>query len=323
MTFSVAITVRNDRDNTRALLDSLANQTRAPDELVVVDAFSTDGTWDAIQTFASAAPFPTRIEQHAGGRGAGRSRCVELATGDIVVFIDSDCVVPDDWLERYEKAWAQEAAREGKPLGAIGGASHTPPGSTDFQWAVDDVMSVMEEASFHGINTINCCYLKQAAHEAGLFDADLHTAEDPDINARIAKAGYRLQRVDNPVHHKRRETWGKLVRQHYEYGKGAAALLARHPEYFPVKERAVAPLMALSVLVFAALGFWHPIFWAAIPIGLIGVPLYTHRRLTLLFLRRHGLSARALRRLGVLWVVYVPYQWGVLIGRLNQEHVPK
>lgn len=318
MRMSVAITVRNDRAHMETLLASLARQTRLPDELVVVDAFSDDGTWEATQRFAAAAPFPTTLHQRGGGRGIGRSACVELASGDLVVFIDSDCDVPEDWLARYEQAWAEEEKRAPQPLGAIGGASHTPPGSTDLQWAVDDVMSVMEEHSFHGINTINCCYLREAAIEAGLFDNALHTAEDPDLNARIAKAGYHLQRVDNPVHHDRRGSWRKLVRQHYEYGIGAVALLRRHPEYFPLQERLVAPMMVLAPLaVLAASALWS--WWALplIPLGLVGVPLLTHRRLVARFLREHGIGRAWLRRLGVLWVVYVPYQWGVLVGRLR------
>ena len=41
---SVIMTVRNDRDGCRVSLDSLLAQTRTPDEIVVVDAGSTDGT---------------------------------------------------------------------------------------------------------------------------------------------------------------------------------------------------------------------------------------------------------------------------------------
>lgn len=317
MKISVAITVRNDRSNMAPLLDSLAKQSRAPDELVVVDAHSTDGTWELVEGFARTAPFPVVAVQHAGSRGAGRSECVRRAGGDVVAFIDSDCEVSPDWVARYERAWAEEQARApAVPLGAIGGANHTPPSSTALQHAIDDVMSVMEEASFHGINTINCCYLREAAAKAGLFDDDLHTAEDPDLNARIAKLGYRLTRVDNPCWHKRRDSWRKLVRQHYEYGKGAVSLLDRHPEYFPRIERIIPVAGAAAALVLLALGlFASPWFLALIPLGVVGVPLYTHRRLAHRFLQEHGVGRAWLQRLGVLWVVYVPYQCGVLAER--------
>ncbi len=317
--FSVAITVRNDRANLEALLASLEKQTRTPDEVVVVDAYSTDGTWEVTEAFAARAAFPVVAVQERGNRGVGRTRCVELATGEAVAFIDSDCTVSQDWLERFVRAWDEESAKSPKPLGAIGGANNTPPGSTDLMQAIDDVMSPMEEQSFHGINTINCVYLKAAVEAAGFFDASLHTAEDPDLNARIAKKGYHLTRVENPCWHKRRDSWKKLVRQHYEYGIGAWTLLYRHPEYFPWQEYWVAPIGSVLVLALvglgAVLGQFGLILLAAL--GLALVPLVAHRHWVKFFFDRHGVSGAWFRRLAILWIVYVPYQAGILMGRLK------
>lgn len=318
MRFTVAVTVRNDRANLEALLASLLVQDRRPDAVVVVDAASTDGTAEAARAFAAGAPFPVVVADEPGPRGVGRTKCLQLADGDVVAFVDSDCTVPPEWLARFEKAWDEEASRDPRPLGAIGGAGVTPPDSTPFQHAVEDVMGPAEAASFHGVNTINCCYLRSAALDAGAFDPKLHTAEDPDLNARIAKLGYRLTRVDNPCWHRRRETWRKLVRQHYEYGKGARTLLARHPEYFPWYEAWVAPagaLVAVALLVLAVLV--HPAFLALLAVLAVGTPWVVHRGYVGRFVRRYGLSAALGRRLGVLWVAFVPYQAGLLVARLG------
>lgn len=320
MRLSVAITVRNDRANMVDLLASLANQERPPDELVIVDAFSTDGTWEVIEGFAFAAPFRVLAVQEAGSRGAGRSRCVELATGDAIVFIDSDCTVPRDWLLRFEQGWRDESRKGEAPLGALGAPNQTPPGSSPLQYAIDDVMAQTEAASFHGVNTCNCVYLKSALVEAGLFDKALHTAEDPDVNARIAKLGYRLTRVDNPCWHKRRDGWRVLLRQHYAYGKGGWALLRRHPEYFPAIERWVAPVLAAGVLAGLLLAILaHPLF-ALVSLAAVTLPpLVVHRRMAFEFLRRYGPGRAWLRRLGVLWAVYIPYHAGILSARLQRE----
>lgn len=315
---SVAITVRNDKANMVDLLGSLARQERPPDELVVVDAFSTDGTWEAIQGFAFAAPFPVVAVQEAGSRGAGRSRCVELASGEAVVFIDSDCTVPADWLLRFERGWREESRKSAGPLGALGAPNQTPPGSSPLQYAIDDVMAQTEAASFHGVNTCNCVYLKSALVEAGLFDKGLHTAEDPDVNARIAKLGYRLTRIDNPCWHKRRDGWKVLLRQHYEYGKGGWALLRRHPEYFPGIERWVAPALSAALVGCLLLALVaHPLF-ALAALGVVSLPpIVVHRRMAWAFLRRYGLGRAWMRRLGVLWAVYIPYHAGILAARLR------
>jgi glycosyltransferase involved in cell wall biosynthesis len=314
---SVAVTVRNDRSNLEELLRSLAAQTTLPDELVVVDARSADGTFEAVETFAQTAPFPVVAVSEPCNRGQGRSRCVQLARGDLIAFIDSDCVAAPDWLARFVAAWERERVADAAPLGALGAPSHAPPGGTPFQRAVDDVMEPMEAASFHGVNTINCVYSREAVLQAGLFDAALHTAEDPDLNARLAKAGWRLARIDNPCVHKRRDTWRALTRQHFEYGKGGSALQRRHPEYFPRRERWMAPLMAAMSLAGLVLAWASPWFLLLPALALVALPLAVHRRLAWRFLRAYGPGPAWWRRLGVLWTVFVPYQMGVLVGRVT------
>lgn len=318
LSWTVAITVRNDREGMRAVLDSIGKQSAPPDEVVVVDAFSDDGTWDVIRAFASRAPFPVRAEQRAGPRGAGRTRCVELATCDVVAFLDSDCVAPATWLARFKEAWARESAVPGaQPLGALGGPYKAPAVATEFERAVDDVMEPMEAASFGGVNTGNSAYLRRATLDVGAFDVGLHTAEDPDLNARIRRAGYRLVRTDNEVLHERRVSWRKLVRQHYEYGKGGWVLMQRYPEYFPSIEAWVAPALVVATLVGLGLALVSPWFVLLTALGLATFPLVVHRRLAWRFLREYGPGPRWWRRLGALWVVYVPYHAGILVARLS------
>lgn len=321
--FTVAVTVRNDRANLESLLASLLVQTRVPDSVVVVDAASTDGTFESAAEFAKRAPFPVKAVVEPGPRGVGRTRCLGLADDDVVTFVDSDCTVPADWLERYERAWDAESARPGPPLGALGGAGVTPRGSSPLQLAIDDVMGPAEAASFHGVNTINCCYLREAALAAGAFDPTLHTAEDPDLNARIAKKGYRLLRIDNPCAHPRRDTWRKLLKQHYAYGVGARTLVARHPEYFPWYEAWVAPAGAATAVALLALGaLAHPSFLAVLVLLVLATPWVVHRGYVARFVRRFGLSPDLVRRLGVLWVAFVPYQAGMLVARFRRVAAP-
>lgn len=320
MRISVAVTVRNDRANMEELLRSLAAQTRRPDQLVVVDARSDDGTFEAVEAFASDAPFPVAAVSEPCNRGAGRTRCVELADGELVAFIDSDCVAHPAWLATFEDAWRAESAKGEAPLGALGAPTHAPAAGTPLQKAVDDVMEPMEAASFHGVNTTNCVYLREALRQVGMFDNDLHTAEDPDVNARIAAAGYRMARIDNGIDHKRRDSWPRLMRQHYAYGKGGAALLRRHRGYFPMRERAMAPTMAAATaagLLLAPLLSW---WFILLPLGaLVLLPWIVHRRLAWRLLRKNGPGMRWVRDLGVLWCVFVPYQAGVLVGRVRSR----
>ena len=74
-------------------LESILRQTRPPDEVIVVDDGSTDGTAGIAQAMGP----PVRwVRQENAGPGAARNLAIRLATGDFLAFLDSD----DLWLPR-------------------------------------------------------------------------------------------------------------------------------------------------------------------------------------------------------------------------------
>jgi glycosyltransferase involved in cell wall biosynthesis len=83
-------------------LESLASQTRLPDELVVCDDRSTDGTVDLLRGFAGRAPFPVRVLVNEERLGSTRnfSRAMGLCRGDLVFPADQDDVWDPTKLER-------------------------------------------------------------------------------------------------------------------------------------------------------------------------------------------------------------------------------
>lgn len=87
MRVSVVIPAYNRADLIGATLASLLAQTRPPDEIVVVDDGSSDGTPDAISAYGRAV---TLIRQENAGAGAARNRGFSASTGDVIHFMDSD-----------------------------------------------------------------------------------------------------------------------------------------------------------------------------------------------------------------------------------------
>jgi glycosyltransferase involved in cell wall biosynthesis len=80
----------------RQQLDSIAAQTRLPDELVLCDDRSTDETVQIVEEFAAAAPFPVRLHVNEGNLGVARNfeKAMGLCKGDLIALADQD----DVWL---------------------------------------------------------------------------------------------------------------------------------------------------------------------------------------------------------------------------------
>lgn len=98
MRVSVVVTVLNEADSLPRLLDSLAAQTRAPDEVVVCDGGSTDGT---LAFLAREQRLPLRVVHRAGANiSQGRNAAVETATGEIIAVTDAGVRLNRRWLER-------------------------------------------------------------------------------------------------------------------------------------------------------------------------------------------------------------------------------
>ena len=94
--FSIAMCTYNGARHLREQLDSVAAQSRLPDELVICDDGSTDATRAIIVDFAASVPFPVdlHVNDHNLGSTKNFERAISLCTGDLIALCDQD----DLWL---------------------------------------------------------------------------------------------------------------------------------------------------------------------------------------------------------------------------------
>jgi glycosyltransferase involved in cell wall biosynthesis len=94
MKISLIATVLNAEEHIGAFLASIAAQTRTPDEIVIVDGGSTDGTVAALR----AADGLTLLEEPGANISRGRNLAIAHAAHDVVAVADADCVYGPGWL---------------------------------------------------------------------------------------------------------------------------------------------------------------------------------------------------------------------------------
>ncbi len=95
---TVIATVFNEAETIDGFLRSLADQSRRPDEIVIVDAGSTDGTLERLMA-AAESDGNIRVIVEPGNRSHGRNTAIRNATNEIVACTDAGCTVGRRWLE--------------------------------------------------------------------------------------------------------------------------------------------------------------------------------------------------------------------------------
>ncbi len=215
---SVIITARNEERNLRHLLDSLVKQSGLC-EVILVDAGSSDRTASIAESYRGLLPGLAVIVQKCK-RGEGRNLGAQRATGDLLAFIDADCIANAFWLERIVAAW------QGRPDTVIAGHSVV----TGY-WAFTKLHRV--ELPNNGQDTTwpscNLAYPRALFDHLGGFDPAFVTAEDIDLNYRATETGARIEFApDAIVYAKARESIMSFLHQAYWNGYGRKQLTKKH-----------------------------------------------------------------------------------------------
>ncbi|HWE55072.1 MAG TPA: glycosyltransferase family A protein [Acidimicrobiales bacterium] len=220
---AVVVPVLNGASEIGSCVQAVLAQTRPPDEVIVVDNGSTDGTGDAAR--AAGATVMTLAE-----RGVYRARNVgwRATDAEVVAFTDADCVPAGTWLERLLGPF-----EDGDVAGA-GGEAVLPEVRTPAQrWAKLRGFMV-QETNFNNpfmpfLATANAAYRRTALDAVGGFEETFLSGGDTDIAWRIqAFAGGRLVfRPDAEVVHHFAEHWSELTSRSRRYAGGHAAMRVR------------------------------------------------------------------------------------------------
>lgn len=228
-TVAVVIPSRDRRDLLALTLDSLARQSRPPDQVIVVSDGSTDGTEDMVLAKAGSIPNLSLVRTEGIGPGAARNVGWRRTQAEIVAFIDDDCTATSSWIEAIIAPFSDEGT------GIVQGRT-VPDGPMGPH---DKSISVTSEYGLY--ETCNIAYRRTALEDAGGFDDRFglrpksrfrllhapHFGEDTHLAWRVKRKGWRSRFSDAAlVHH---AVFPRTYRQalRYEWGKSLFPYLLR------------------------------------------------------------------------------------------------
>ena len=202
---SILIPTRNRRSRLLRTLESLRQQNAGANvfEVLVVSDGSTDSTKAAVERLASGAEWSGRrlicVEQDWKGAAAARNTALQMAVGDIVLFLDDDVVADPNLvtahLDSHKSARIAEGGRGLVVLGDI--LPDERPEAMHRQmrlWWLDHYRRLAAgEPTFAAFFTGNVSIEREAALTAGGFDESLDYGEDVEFGYRLSLQGLQFK----------------------------------------------------------------------------------------------------------------------------------
>lgn len=257
---SVLIPTLNNEQTIGACLESIQKQSLKPDEIIVIDGYSSDKTVEIARKYKCNILFEERRT-----RAAACNTGLRNATGDIIIFTDGDCIAKENWIEELIKSF--ECNEDGSIV-AITGPNVEYPKESLFGKAVNAIYSSLiggrwSEQSQSIFNMkpryvksaagCNVAYRRKCFDEVGLFNEDLITAEDSEFNFRLREKGYKI--YFNPsavVYHRRPQNHKSFRNKARRYAEGKVQVFRIHQH--GINAWHLLPPFYISLLVLLAFG---------------------------------------------------------------------
>lgn len=287
--FSVIIPVYNRPDEVRELLESLSKQTLKDFEVLLIE----DGSVNRCDTVAQEFDKDLNIcyfYKENSGRSLTRNYGMERASGEYLIFFDSDCIIPERYFEIVK------ARLEEDYVDCFGGPDAAHTSFSNLQKAISYSMtSFFTTGGIRGgkkgmekftPRTFNMGFSKEVYKRVGGFK-DMF-GEDIDLSLRIQKAGFHTVLIrDAFVYHKRRVSFRSFYRQVSVFGRARVDLYLLHPESLKIVH--LLPVaFVLGSLILILLSFFC--IWALLPLIVYFLALFFESLVCNHSLRIAGLS---------------------------------
>ena len=235
MYFSFIVPVYNRPDEIDELLESLTKFTSSiPFEIVIIEDGSTIPCGNIIEKYKDELTISYYFKPNSGP-GDSRNYGMKVAKGDYFIILDSDCIIPQDYLTQVQMSLDAEY------VDCFGGPDAALDSFSDIQKAINFTMTSFlttggirggsEKVDKFQPRSFNMG-LSKIAFEASKGFGNIHPGEDPDLSIRLWNLGFKTKLIKSAfVYHKRRISWEKFQVQVNKFGKARPILNSWYPEH--------------------------------------------------------------------------------------------
>ncbi len=268
---SLIVPLYNRPEEIKELLDSLCLQSDTDFELIIVEDGSQNKSDEIVDEYRDRLQLEYFFKENSGP-GQSRNYGAERASGDYFVFLDSDCIIPPQYVKEVKSFLSNSW------VDAFGGPDRADSSFSSIQKAINYSMTSLfttggirgnkrSVEKFHP-RSFNMGYSKEVFEKTGGF-AQMRFGEDIDMSIRLMGLGFKTALISEAyVYHKRRSTWRQFYKQVHNSGIARINLYKRHPaslkllHFFP----AAFTLFTLFALIVA--------FWTLLPLFLLILYLF-------------------------------------------------
>jgi glycosyltransferase involved in cell wall biosynthesis len=231
MHFSIVVPTFSRPDEVSELLASLESQENNNFEVIIADGSLDESVQQTVERYASKLNIKY-LYKRGLGISASRNWGVQQAVGEVVVFFDSDCVIPRQYFKVVQEFLSIH------DLDAYGGPDRAGEDFNSRQKAISYAMTSFyttggirgrkSHVGQYQPRTFNMGIKRDVFNRLGGFNT-LQVSEDIDLSMRLYKSGFTVGMiVEGFVFHKRRTNFYKFFRQVFSFGSGRVDLQIRH-----------------------------------------------------------------------------------------------
>ena len=276
--YSIIVPVYNRPDHIKSLLECLTNQTFKNFEVIVVESGSTIKSDEVVESFKEKLDV-RYIFKGNDGQGYSRNRGMKEAKGDYFIILDSDILLPNNYVENIEKHLKENY------LDAFGGPDRLHPDSSLFQKAVNYCMtSFLTTGGTRGNKSLvgkyyprsfNMGVSREVYEKVGGFNIPF-MGEDLEWSSRIINAGFKTGLIENAyVHHERKGTLKSFYKQINFFGRARINISKLVPKSLKVVHTfPIFYCLYVIGLIYLALIASPLFYWAFIPFLAYNISLF-------------------------------------------------